>query len=111
MYGNLNLADASGERLKLSAGEAIKDARTAALLRAYGGDPREVARKNFGRSSSSGNGSAESKWMDVAQARSFMFLEQVMRQRNGSSARIYLACAPTYAVDRVLEAHRLGSPF
>ena len=111
MYGNINLAAANGERTTLRAGEPIKDRRVAALVRAYGGDPRDVERKNFGRSSSSGDGSAESKWMDVAQARSFMTLEHAMRRRNVDDARVYLACAPTYAVDRVLEAHRLGSPF
>lgn len=112
MYGNLDLSNELGKRIKINAGEKIKDRSVTSLIRAYGGNPADVARANFGRSSSSGDGSAESKWMDIAQARSYMTLEDVMRRRNKQDdARIYLACAPTYAVDRVLEAHALGRPF
>lgn len=110
-YGRTVLYTHRYQQTTVTAGERITDREALRLVRRYGQEPDRLAKPGFGRKVGGAGYQSEYMWMVEASARAHMHVEGHLYQRNRNDARVYLACAPTYAVDVVHKAHSLGSPF
>ena len=112
-YGNMSLAGRAGEFVAIPFSRPLTLSQSS-LVRAYGGNPARVAAPNFNLVGKDGNpdrARSDRTWVNMAAARSFMYVEGVLRRRHRSGLTLYLATPQASYATEAVDAHKLGSPY
>jgi len=111
-FGQIELATRAGEMKPVKFGAPVTPEQIK-LVRYYDGDPARVGAKDFNlvRLAGKEQGNMDRRWVAVAAARSFMYLEECIRNAHRREFHLHLATQNTaYTLD-ALNAHSMGSPY